>query len=148
MTAVLVGVVGAVWLLDARPLVLLAAVVLGVGVVGLWSRLAYPDPESTALESATPLSSSPPIEPRTTTALRVLRPLPLGGLIVLGPLAGLEIAGLGAEPLLSAVLALLSGLAWTRIRRARAVQRWEARAAERALVVGSASSGARYRIPS
>jgi hypothetical protein len=142
----LVGAVDAIWLLEARAWVLVAAAIVGVGVVGFWSRLAHPDPERSALDDATPLPSSPPIESSLTTALRVLRRVPLGGIVLLGMFLGVRLVGLSAEPFLIAAVALLAGLAWTRLRRGRAVKKWEARAAEHALVLGSATSGARYRV--
>lgn len=92
------------------------------------------------------LTGTPTLERTWATALRVLSRLPVAGAIVLVVSSGSELTGLGAEPVVSALVALLSGLACTRLRRAQAVSRWEANKGETALVAGSAGSGTRYRV--
>jgi hypothetical protein len=141
-----VGLIGALWFSDVRPLVLIVAVMAGVGVVGVWSHLAHPHVETDTLDQAPPLTDDRAIESSAITAARVFCRVPIASAILLGVLAVWELAGLSVEAVLGVAIALISGLAYTRLRRARAVMRWEKQSGESALVVGSASSGTRYRV--
>lgn len=141
------GAVGSVWLTDVRPAALLGAALLGIVIVGGWSQLVNHNPEDAALDATRPLTTRPQIESSTMTSLRVLSRAPLAVAILLGALATWDILGMDADPLLTASTALLFGLTYSRLRRARAVTKWEGRAAARALVAGSATRGKRYRAP-